>query len=510
MKLSRTSIGLASLSLLALAGCPVTGGALCDNGTCEAAVDATATQPADAGPDGIVVAPRDECVDKPTAPECVTNDKAFFVSKAADPAVADGTIEKPYASITTALSKVTGEKKRVYVCEGTYEEQVTIETIPATLIGGIACDFRTPGAKAKIAPKSGIAFGIAAVGGASVIDVVIEAVSDPNAPGSSAVGMFITSSTEILLRGVEITAGAGQPGTDGSKGTDAPNHPGQLAPTGMTGSGAGAATIANSCTVCADGTFSKAGNGAGRTPAQNATSGDASPKALGQVLNGGGSGDTCGDGKPGAHGTAGVKAAGGTVPGTLAAKSWTDRTTSAAGGKSGGPGQGGGGGGALSMSGGGGGTGACGGCGGTGGGAGSDGGSSIGILAYQSTKVVLEKSTITTAAGGKGGNGGDGQKGEEAAAGGGFGGGGGACNGGAGGQGAGGGGGGGGVGGYSAAIAYLGEAPQTTQSILTSGAAGPSGTGGKGGAAGTAAGNKGEDGADGAPSKAEAMLNLAE
>lgn len=509
MKLSRITIGSFALTLLALAGCPVTADDLCAGAACEAvSPDATSPTPNDAGPDGIIVVPRDPCVDKPLAPECVTNEGALFVSKTADAAVADGTIAKPYASLATALAKVTGEKRRIYVCEGTYEEQVTIETVPSTVIGGLSCDFKNPGRKPKIAPKSGIAFGIAAVGGASVIDVTIEAVSDTNAPGSSAVGMFITGSTQIFLRGVEITTGPGQHGTNGANGSDTPNHPGGQAPQAVGGGGGGAAGIGPICPACADATKSVAGNGGATTPSFAFPSpGDAMPKVPGQVSNSGTSAPTvCTPGLPGANGGPGAKATGGTAPGKLAAKSWTDRSKTALAGKNGGPGQGGGGGGTL-TSGGGGGSGACGGCGGTGGGAGTDGGSSIGILIHQSTKVVIEKSTVTTAAGGNGGNGGDGQVGQEAPLAGGVSGGGGACAGGAGGHGAGGGGGGGGIGGYSVPIAYAGEAPQTAQSVLTPSTAGMPGTGGKGGPA-VSAGNKGEDGANGPASKAENVLNL--
>jgi hypothetical protein len=508
MKLSRSCLGFASLSLIALAGCPVTSDALCDKGTCESAIDATTPEGGDSGADGPVVAPRDPCVDKPTAPECVTNDSALFVSKSAAPN-GDGTLAKPFATVSAALAKVTAEKKRVYVCEGTYEEQVAIGGVPATLIGGLACDFRTTGAKPTIKPTSGVALGIAKVGGASVIDMKVEATSDANASGSSAIGVFVTESTDILLRGVEIVAGAGQPGADGADASPTANHPDLQAPVGVTGGNTGAAGMANTCTACVDGTKSIAGNGGGYSPKTDPTNGDAMPKVQNQIANGGSSGPTCGPGTAGLPGNAGAKAAGGTVPATLAAKSWNDRTKTAVDGKNGGPGQGGGGGGVLTSGSGGGGSGACGGCGGKGGGAGGDGGSSIGVLVYQSTKIVVEKSTITTAAGGKGGNGGKGQKGQEAPGDGALGGGGGACKGGAGGHGAGGGGGGGGVGGYSAAIAYLGEAPSAPETTLMPGAAGEAGTGGTGGAPGGAGGSKGEDGANGAASKAGATLNLA-
>lgn len=507
--MKRSTLGFTAISLLVIAGCPVTADDLCAKGTCERIVDATSPSPEDGGApdDGIVVEPRDPCIDKPSAPECVTNDSALFVSKSADPNGADGTIAHPYPSIATALAKVTNEKKRVYVCDGTYEEQISIEGIASTLIGGLACDFRGAGPKPKLTPKSGTALSVAGVGGASVIDITIEASSDANTPGSSAIGVFITSAADILLRGVDITAGAGQGGTDGGDASSTANHSGGTAPFAQNGSGTGAPTTAPTCTACVDGSKSIAGNGGGTNPnIVLATPGDASPTKVGTGNAGGTNIMACGPGLPGTHGPPAPQAIGGTVPGTLGAKGWNDRTTTAQAGKSGLPGQGGGGGGTVQT--GSGGTGACGGCGGGGGAAGSDGGSSIGVLVHQSTKIVIEKSNVTAGTGGKGGNGGKGQKGQGAPSGGGSGVGGG-CSGGAGGHGAGGGGGGGGVGGYSVGIAYIGPAPETPQSVVTKGAAGIPGTGGKGGDPGGIGGNKGNDGAGGSASRAEAVLNLA-
>lgn len=508
MKISGSAIGFIALNILVLAGCPVTGDDLCAGGTCEA-IDATSPDAADAGPDGLVVEPRDPCVDKPTAAECITDESAIFVSKNGDPATGDGTLAKPYASVATALRKVTAQKKRVYVCEGTYEEQISIETVASTLIGGLACDFRTPGAKALIKPQSGIALGVAKVGGASVIDIAFEARSDAP-PGSSAVAVFVTEAEDILFRGVEITTGVGQPGSDGKNGSETPNHPqpAAQAPQGVGGNSNGTVAAANTCTACVDGTFSKGGSGGGHSPMLIlATGGDTSPPVPGRLDNGGGSAGVCGAGLPGQPGEPAAKAAGGKVPGKLEAKSWTDRSTTAENGRNGPPGQGGGGGGVATAGTGGGGSGACGGCGGTGGKAGTDGGSSIGVLVYKSKKIVFERSKIVTAAGGKGGKGGDGHIGQEAATIGGAGGGGGACNGGGGGAGAGGGGGGGGIGGYSVAIAYIGEAPTAPQSELKPGPAGEPGTGGKGGVAVTG-GKKGEDGANGDVSKSVELLPL--
>jgi hypothetical protein len=501
MKLSRTSLtslGFASLSLLALAGCPVTADALCDQGTCDA-LPPDATTPdvgaPDAGEDAIVVLPRDPCVDKPLAPECVTNDGALFVSSAANPAVADGTIEHPYPTIGAAVSNVTGEKRRIYVCEGTYGEQVSLESAPMTLIGGVGCDFRTKGAKAKIVPPSGTGLAVASVGGTSVIDIAVEAASIPNAKGSSAIAMFVTRSKNILLRGVEAKAGDAQPGADGADAIATPNWEGAQPFANNTATGAGAAPPA--CVKCKDGTSSSFAGGGGSTTGGFPEAGTATPPV--GSTNGGGNGTPCSPGTDGANGDAPPAAAGAARPGALLTNGF-DSVLTAEQGPVGNPGQGGGGGGANTSTGGG--SGGCGGCGGGGGGAGGNGGSSIALLVFES-EVIIEDSTLTAGVGGKGGRGGKGQEGQLRAGGGS-----GACVGGQGGFGAGGGGGGGGAGGYSLAIGHVGSPPKIERSSLVKSTGGPVGAGGDPGTAANPAGKTGNPGGNGAAGEAAETLDI--
>lgn len=501
MKVSRTTIGFASLSILAVAGCPVTGDALCDKGTCDAVTSADATTPEagveDAGKDVIVDLPRDPCVDKPLASECVTNQGALFVSSAADPGSADGTIEHPFATITAAVNKVTGEKRRIYVCEGTYGEQVSLETLPMTLIGGVACDFRTKAGKAKIIPPSGTGLSIAAVGGTSVIHIAVEAASQPNVKGSSAVAMFVTRAKNILLRGVDAKATQGQPGADGTDATPTANwDPAQPQPfANNTNTGAGAGPPA--CVKCKDGkTFSFAGGG-GSTSNGLPEAGSAVPPV--GTANSGGNAPSCFEGRDGANGEAPAAAAGATRPGVLLTNGWNGDPTAQPG-PVGGPGQGGGGGGANATVGGG--SGGCGGCGGGGGGAGGNGGSSFALLVFDS-EVIIEDSSLTAGIGGAGGKGGNGQNGQMR-----VGGGSGACGGGDGGYGAGGGGGGGGAGGHSIAIGHVGAAPTVARSTLVKSTGGSAGAGGTPGAPADPAGKSGNPGGNGAAGSSGEVVDL--
>lgn len=496
MKVSRSSLGFASLSLLALAGCPVTADALCDKGVCDALTTTPdATSPVtDAGEDAIVSLPRDPCVDKPLATECVTNEGALFVSGAADPATADGSIAHPYKTISAAVNKVTNDKRRIYVCEGTYAEQVSLETIPKTLIGGIACDFKSPAAKAKIAPASGIALSIAAVGGASVIDIEVEGTSSVNEKGASSVAIFVTRAKDILIRGVDAKATDAQPGLDGTGKVNWDASEDQ--PFGNNASGA-AGGGPPACKKCKDMTSTFAGGG-GNTTGGLPEAGAAQPPVGGS--NNGANAMPCLHGDAGAPGDPAASAAGSDRPGVVKPSAWDTTATSTAGG-SGRPGQGGGGGGSNGTMGGG--SGGCGGCGGGGGAAGGNGGSSIALLVYAS-EVSVERSVLIAGNAGGGGKGGNGQIGQDSRTGAG-----GVCNGGPGGAGAGGGGGGGGAGGYSAAIAHAGAAPKVVETMLTKGTAGGAGAGGDPGPpALTSGGKAGNAGLAGVAGQAGETLDI--
>lgn len=491
--MNRISLGFVALALLAVVGCPATADDLCAKGTCDPVTSPASSTPQDGG-SGIVEAPRDNCVDKPLSPECADDASALFVSKTADPATADGTVAHPYASIRTALEKATDAKKRVYVCEGTYEEQVSIEKVPVTLIGGIACDFRSPGGKPKIAPPSGIALSIAAVGGASVLDVAVQGSSEPSTKGASAIGMFVTTAKNVLLRRVDVVAGRAQNGTEGPAGTQ--NWSGDAVPananSGMSGGPAPA------CGKCADGATSSSAGQGGNANGSFPGDGSAVPKV--GTSNAGVNKPSPDPGKSGANGEARPAAKGAARPGVLMATSWNTEATSQPG-PIGNPGQGGGGGGASQTVGGG--SGGCGGCGGGGGGNGGNGGSSVALLVFES-EITIEESTLTASEGGDGGPGAPGLDGQAPSFGGS-----GVAGGGTGGYGAGGGGGGGGAGGHSAAIAHVGAAPATDEkTVLKKSTAGAAGKGGDPGKPADPSGNEGNAGEGGAPGAATEVLAL--
>lgn len=474
------TLGVLGVMLLA---CPASLDDRCAEGACVPGGSLDGSLPN--GDGGADAPPPDPCVDTPNDPKCLDDATALFVSAAGSDAGA-GTRSAPFKTIGAALAKVTPEKKRVYVCTGDYPENVTITTT-VSVIGGLACSWTEAGPKPKIAPPKGVAVTIKNAQTVALVSLDIEGSADGQVKGDSAIGVFVSTSTGVVLKNASVRSGPGVQGIDGTPGENGPNYTAAIAVSGpgnMGASGGGLAT----CEVCKDGSHSIGGKGAdsGGVPTKGAASPDVGTSNAGSSAQ-----DACNDGRSGANGAAGEAQPGSTSPGKLTAAGW-ESSTDAKAGVNGNPGQGGGGGGSKVTPALGGGSGGCGGCGGSGGTAGGNGGSSFGVVAFNSV-VTLRDTAVSSSPAGKGGSGGTGEAGQERAGGGS-----GVCIGGAGGYGAGGGGGGGGAGGSSIAIAYVGSPPDTDGTVtLQHGAAGGHGDGGLGGPSSGIKGNDGKPGADG-------------
>jgi hypothetical protein len=438
-----------------------------------------------------------------------------------------GTQAKPYASLGKALMSLGG-KTRVYVCNGTYLEQVAL-SVGASLYGGLACpgDDAGPawsylGGAARVnSPSSDYAIKIDRVPTAiSIEDMTFTSSNavgqDSTANGRSSIAAWVNGSAVNLTR-VALAAGSGSDGLGGTDGATASNYAGTgIAPSGFPGGTPGDGGTGNGAggsIVCANGNVSQGGAGgaAGSTTTaasggdgQSGSSVPAAAATSGQDGSGGRGGlASCGTSAlPGANGAPGANGVAAATYGSLSDSGWLPSGGSS--GQAGAPGQGGGGGGGLTGVGGSG--GGAGGCGGGGGSGGRGGGGSI-ALASVASRLILDHCVLTTSAGGNGGLGGNGENGQ---------GGGGrganqyGCVGAAGGNGAGGSGGAGGTGGISVAIAYVGASPgydgHTVITLGAAGARGMHGMKGNGGSKPGSAGNAGSDGDEGRPGVSQAVL----
>ncbi|MBK7580812.1 MAG: hypothetical protein IPI67_11455 [Myxococcales bacterium] len=223
---------------------------------------------------------------------CVIDEQyGVFVSPKGDDSAGDGTKTKPYKSLSKAVSNAASAKKRVYACDdgGGYTESAALDLSALNgsgLYGGFDCtawSYSTT-SKAKLAGAS-TAVRVDAVATSLTIEDFDVAAADASTAGASSLGVFVTSSTNLTLRRVKITAGkgmAGTPGTNGANG-DAGGAPGAAQQgTGATCSSApatqvgGAWAAASACGSLGGkgGNAEKAaagGNGTPGTPLTNVT-----------------------------------------------------------------------------------------------------------------------------------------------------------------------------------------------------------------------------------------------
>jgi hypothetical protein len=391
----------------------------------------------------------------------------------------------PCKTIGHAMDQAKSGTLRVYACGngGSYNENLVVGTSRdgVAVYGGLDCT-TTPSQwvynaadKAQVAPTAqGYALQVTGLTtGVTFADFGFTSQAATTA-GQSSIAVFVSGSSGVLLERCSVTAGVGLQGQDQSQ----PTGYSSAAPNGNNGiliSGGGESEN----TSCSSST-----GGAGGQPTMGGQDGtDGTPGSSNKGLASGQScalGSTGGNGSPGGPGSLG---GGATTWASFAASGWLPSAGLAGG--AGAVGQGGGGGASVDNTGGGG-SGGAGGCGGAPGTPGTGGGSSIAVLAYQSS-VDLETFVLAAGNAGRGGNGAAGQIGQGGGIkGNGFGD---ACAGGKGGNGGNGGPGGGGAGGLSAGVVWYGTAPTlngtstpmaATLSNVTLGSAGVAGTGGSG------------------------------
>jgi hypothetical protein len=415
----------------------------------------------------------------------------------------------PFRTITKALTAISTQRPRVYVCEGPYEDSMAVAK-QTSIYGGFACsDWHSTGDKSAIvAPAGQFTVQVTRNFGATLLEDLELRSADAVDPGGSSIVAWLADSSPVTFRRVKLVASSGK---DGAAATGAPvsNHA-----TNLTGSGPGVGGLQAAAKVCTCGHYGSSRGGASSicSGSSTAEAGASTPPVMAPAGGGGtGGSETCTAGNPGTRGNA--------RPGTVSteigsidpARGWIP--AGGALGADGNPGQGGGGGGCsykFPLGSCGGSSGGCGGCGGAGGVGGAGGGASIALLVFKTT-IGLYDSTLQTGNGGNGGNGGAGQIGQE---------GGGpgtpatgcsvpGCSGAKGGTGAGGSGGIGGTGGLSAGVVYMSSAAPLFNDVPIAAASdhpqislGQGGTGGAGGVAGPAgtggvAGNVGNKGAQG-------------
>lgn len=438
------------------------------------------------GSGGSVVTPPCDPREEPVVAETC----GIFVDTAATGAE-EGTKAAPFHNLSSALD-AAGTEAIIYVCTSPLIEQIELQ-VSNPIFGGLDCTtFAQTATKTPwtaMANQVPLTIGSAASGllmaGFAITSQNASGFDEETLQGESSIAVIVDTES-VRLEDLDIAAGTGATGGNGLDITEqaAGSNSNMGMFNGAMGGGCGGVGGPAKLAMC-DGTPTEGGKGGngnlnvgegGVVGSPNPDDGE--PDGTAGVGDPGTAGWTCGSnggaglGQLGHDGPMGDPGPGGTADGSITAGGYAGDP-----GEPGDPGvlgQGGGGGGGRKGNGSntcgsgvvgpGGGSGGAGGCGGQGGGGAGAGGASIALISL-GTGLVLERVTLTAAAGGVGGIGGDGQLGGNGGAGGP--GGGNACAGGPGGSGGNGGAGGGGRGGPSVGLAHVGTAPEISEDVIT-------------------------------------------
>lgn len=363
----------------------------------------------DAGGDGGGPQVCDPVVDA----SCIDPNRGVFVRAGA--LAGDGSKNLPFGSIGAALLS-RGDKTQIFVCAGTYAENVKVHNAQVSIVGGLRCNDFTPGAEATvIAPAAGIPLDVQGASEVALVGLTARA-ADATEPSGSSVALWVHEGAKVTAQRSVLEAGKGANGANadpaaqgaaGGKGGDGTVGPGSV----------GTSECGNVGGKGGKGEAGSAGNATHGTPAP-------SPPASGAPgLRGCNYDETaasgcnydatqeCGSGVPGSGGKGAIAAEEVIVVGELTASGWVSGTGST--GRVGEGGGGGGGGGQGEKVGAHGGGGGGGGCGGPGGSGGSGGGASLAVMVYNASfsatsTMLFAKDGGNGGNGSKGGNGGNG------------------------------------------------------------------------------------------------------
>ena len=339
--------------------------------------------------------------------------ESIFVDGAAGNDANPGTMAAPKATVQAGIAAAQFGGVDVYVSVGTYAESITLAD-GVSVFGGYDAADAWSFSPANVVTISGgptavLGTGIDAETNLANLTIVA---ADSSTPGGSSHGLYIVSSTGLVVTDVTVQGGAGGAGNVGTPGVPGANagNGGQGNP-GCEDSG----FLCSSCDQPAGGAQGTSAcgrtGGVGGPPGHGSDCGTSG--GIGEVGTSGGPGgcppSTGSPGTPGTPGTSGSHGLGGSLIGTFTAAGYEPADGADGGNGDDGNGGGGGGGGAggdddcdsYGSSGGGGGGG---GCGGTAGGGGQGGGGSFAVYLWSSS-VSLTNVEMRTGNGGAGGDG---------------------------------------------------------------------------------------------------------
>lgn len=132
----------------------------------------------------------------------------------------DGTRARPLATIAAGLERAIAERKRLYVCSGTFKEAVKVVKGIA-IVGGLDCarpDWKPSGGRTRIESPTSPALVAEDVD----VDTRLEALEiiapDGTDAAPNSIGLRAKNATKLLVVNSKILAGKGKDGADGTDG----------------------------------------------------------------------------------------------------------------------------------------------------------------------------------------------------------------------------------------------------------------------------------------------------
>lgn len=132
----------------------------------------------------------------------------------------DGTRTKPLATIAAGLERAVAEKKRLYVCVGTFKEAVkVVNGIP--IVGGLDCsraDWKPNGARTRIESPASPALVAEAIDKDTRIEALEVIAPDGTDASPTSIGLHAKNANKLFVVKSKIVAGKGKDGADGTDG----------------------------------------------------------------------------------------------------------------------------------------------------------------------------------------------------------------------------------------------------------------------------------------------------
>jgi hypothetical protein len=138
----------------------------------------------------------------------------------------DGSIEAPVQSLTQAISLAKGDGLAVYVCNGTYRENIVIDA-PVSIYGGYDCTRAWKRTKdiAILEAGAGVPLIVKDVEGKIHLERLAFRATTAAGASQSSQAAAIVRSSDVSLDQVELKAGSGTRGTAGTDGIDVSSSP---------------------------------------------------------------------------------------------------------------------------------------------------------------------------------------------------------------------------------------------------------------------------------------------